>query len=345
MLFKTTAEIKKFWPIIGTTKIESLLPFIETAERDYIIPFISQEQYDDLNEAYNSEEEGSGSSMSAEQTVLLYRVQSALAHYLFYLWIPTGQLQIGDNGIRIAVTDTLKTAFEWQIDGLKRSVLKAAGSAMDALLSYMEAHKADYSLWVASEAYTEFKDLFIPTTSLFTKLYAPLGNSRLNFLAIRSSMMMVQDFVIKAELGDDYYEELMAQHLIGDATEEGSGQDGLTPENKKIVGLIQKALAQLTMARAFMELSVTIDDRGIMNFNNAMNKLISNNEMPVMAAMISKLEKSCEADGKAYIQKMKEFLKKNIADYETYAASTAYDSGMTDSSFKTDGLDTVFNFL
>lgn len=328
-LFKNVDEIKLLLPVIGTTKFASMLVFINQAERDYIIPNISQAQYDNLSAAYNV----TTPSLSAAQTKLLAKCQAALAQYFFYLWIPTAQLSIGDNGIRIATTDTLKTAFEWQIDGLQRSTLKAAGSAMDDLLAYMEVHKTDYALWAASNSYTEFKECFIPSTSLFTILFTPLGGSRLNFIAIRSAMLKVQEFIIQSELGDAFYAQLKAGHIANNAS----------TADKKIIVMVQKALAPLTMFRAITELSVSIDERGILNFDNTNSRTL-NTKLPAKDQMLFKLEKSCEADGKAYVQKMKEFLKINIVDYPTYANSSAYDGDTADESFKTKDTDTLFNF-
>jgi hypothetical protein len=330
-LFKTTLEIQEFLPVVGTTKIEKMLVFIKDAERDFIIPAISQAQYDDLNAAYNV----SVPALTPAQTQLLARCRTALAQYFFYLWIPSAQLSIGDNGIRIAVTDSLKTAFPWQIDDLERSVMRSAGRAVDSLLEYMEANKADYALWAGSDSYTEFKECFITSTNQFTRLFRPLGNSRLNFIAVRSAMSKSQEFDIQPEIGDAYYDELMTQHKAG----------SLSASNAKVVAIIQKALACLTMKRAFAELSVTIDERGILNFDNTTGGKTVNSKKPAEPFMLTKLESTCESDGQSYIQKLKKFLADNIADYPTYAASSAYDSETTDSDFKTDATDTLFNFL
>ncbi|MES2590904.1 MAG: DUF6712 family protein [Bacteroidota bacterium] len=328
-LFKNTAEIAVYLPVVSTTDFDSLLPFINEAERDYIIPKISQTQYNDLSVAYNV----ATPSLTGPQTQLLARCRAALSQYFFYLWIPTGQLSIGDNGIRIAVTDTLKTAFPWQIDNLERSVMKSAGRAMDHLLEYMEANKSSYALWTASSSYTEFKECFITTTKRFTALYGPLGNSHLNFLAIRSAMLKAQDFDIAPEIGEAFYNELMVQHIAGT----------VSPQNAFVIERIQKALAPLTMKRAITEMSVTIDERGILNFDNTTGGQTVNSKMPAKDPMILKLETACEVDGRAYIQKLKDFLKANISTYTTYANSSAYDSAATNSDLRSDSADTIFD--
>jgi hypothetical protein len=319
-LFQETSEVQAFIPVIGTTAIESMLPFINQAERDYIIPYISKAQYDALNDAYNA----TPSTLTTEQTALLKKVQAALSQYFFYLWIPSAQLHIGPNGIRIATTESLKTAFQWQIDELRTNVLKAAGSAMDDLLYFMETNKADYPLWTASTSYTLFKECFITSTTQFTELYSPLGNSRLNFIMIRSSMKKAQEFSIQSLIGFAYYDELKTEHLAG----------SVSAENALVITYIQKALAPLTMLRAITELSVSIDERGILNFNGISGLQAINQKQPAKDSMIFKLEKAADEDSKAYMQMLKDFLQTNIANYPTYAASTSYNSETTNTTFE-----------
>lgn len=308
MLFKTTPEIQKFLPVVGTTDFATMSIFIAQAERDYIIPFISQQQYDDLNTAYQA------NSMNTAQTALLAKIQPALAQYFFYLWIPSAQLSIGTNGIRIANTSTMKTAFQWQIDELANSVMKAAGSAMEALLAFMEANSGDYTYWLTSSAYVEFKECFITSAEEFTDYIPSLGGSRLNFLAIRAAMKKVQEFTINEILGDDYYNELQSQF-------EG---DTLTNDNDIIITFIKKALAPLTMAKAVTELSVMIDERGILNFANTRNTDSKNLRTPAATEQITKLEEMCKGDGKAYLDKMMAFIYANIEDYATFKASSTW---------------------
>ncbi|OFY87842.1 MAG: hypothetical protein A3F72_02935 [Bacteroidetes bacterium RIFCSPLOWO2_12_FULL_35_15] len=322
MLLKSIADIKKVVPIIGSSSFTSFTPYIKQAERDFLIPNMSKTEYDALSAAYNV----TTPTLSAKQTELLEKCQEVIVHYMLFLWIPTGQVSMGDNGIRINTTETLKTAFQWQIDDLSRSVLRSSGSAMDALLDYLEENKATFALWAASSAYTVFKECFITTTKQFSDLFSPIGNSRLNFIALRSAMKKAQEFDITAIIGESFYNELMTQHIA----------NNLSANNLKVVALIQKALVPFTMKRAFTELSVSIDERGILNFNNTGNAQVVSQKQPAKDAMIFKLEMAAENDAKTYSKKLKEFLATNIADYATYAASDVYDSDTTDHSFTND---------
>lgn len=321
MLFKTIQDIKNVVPIIGSSNFTSFKPFIKQAERDFLIPMLSKEQYDLLDSHYNSV-----TPVANEELELLTKCQEAVGLYLIYLWIPSGQVSMGDNGIRINTTETLKTAFQWQIDDLSRSTLRAAGSAMDSLLEFLEEKKDIFTEWATSTSYLVFKECFINTTALFTSLYSPLGNSRLNFVAIRSSMINAQEFDLKPILGEEYYAELLEQFM----------DDDLTPANIEVMKLARKALAPLTMRRAFTDLVATIDDRGILNFNNTGSSQVLNQKQPAKDYMLTKLEMAAEKNGAAHLQKLKEYLHANIGSYPTYSGSSAYDSETTDHSFTND---------
>ncbi len=319
MLLKNIEEIKKHINFTGTTKFDTITSFINSAERDFIIPAIGQEQYGALDTGYNK----TLPDLNANQLKLLAKVQAALTHLFFYYWIPSGQLKISDNGIRIANTADLKTAFQWQIDALQRKVLNDGGSAMDALFLFLVANRTGYPLWTASSSFTEFKQYFIGTAVEFTQLYSPMGNSRTVFVAVRNSMLKAQEFEITDAIGSEYYDELKTQY---------SG-DNMTEKNKIVFGFVRKALAQFTMKRAITELSISIDERGILNFDNSRSGDIGS-RTPAKNEHVSKMEMACDRDGNAYIQKMKQYLAININDYPTYANGTAYDGTTTDETYK-----------
>jgi hypothetical protein len=320
-LFKTIDDIKVFCPMIGSSDFGNFAPFIDQAERDFIIPYIGKDQYEALVSAYN--EDGSG-EMDDTDLALLLKVQAAVAFYMEYLWIPSGQVSIGDNGIRVAYTETQKPAFAWQIKDLRREVIRQAGSAMDSLLEFLEENKDDYDLWTESDVCPEYNDTFVRSAKEFTKFYSPLGNSRLNFLAIRPALKRVEEFIIQSELGPDFYEELKEQFKDDDVSE----------ENEPIIEFIQKAVVQLTMARAFTDVSVSLDERGVLMFNSTHSTDVVDGKEPSKDSYLSKMEAACDKDGRAYIQLLKNYLKANIGDYPTYAQSDSYDSSTTDTTLK-----------
>jgi len=320
MLLKTIQDVKEKVPVIGTMKFENFTPFIKQAERNYIKPYIGEALYNQIESAYQA------TTIAPPSTKLLDKCQEAIVMYMLYLWFPTGQISIGDNGVRISTTETLKTAFQWQIDDAKTSVLNAAGSAMDELVDYLMANRseADFAPWLSSDAYARIKACMIDTTKRFTELYGPLGNLWTNFVAIRSQMIKTQELIILPAIGKPLYTQLLSEHKM----------NNMSPANTLVFERIQKALAPLTMERAITELSATIDKNGILIFNNSSSSQVLNSKEPAKDAMISKLEMSAANDGAAYLQALKDFLFENIADYPLYSNSTAYDSTTTNTAYQ-----------
>lgn len=328
-LFKNITEVKSFVPLTSGIDFNDLLPFIKQAERDFIIPIISQAQFDSLNSWYNA---GTPPATHTANERLLDKVQAALSLYALYFWIPSGQLQVGASGIRIATTETLKTAFQWQINEFRTNTLRQAGSAVEDLLNTMEANKGDYVVWVSSDQYTRFKNFFVSSVDKFAEFYPAIGSSHINFMKVKTFMQQVEEFTIQSELSPDFYSALKAQHVA----------NTLSVANAKLIPMIQKVVVNLTMQRALTQLSVIIGENGIFNFNNTGARETIEQVEPAQKQMITKLEYQAGVDGLAYLKVLKDFLKNNIADYPTYASSTAYDSETTDNHFKNDDTQTGY---
>ncbi len=334
-LFKNIDEIKKYCPMIGSSDFENFAPFIDVAQREFFKPYLGSEFLDELINVYNNDEQGSQDGVSESQQAAILKIQASLAFYMEYLWIPSGQVSIGDNGIRIAYTDTLRPAFAWQIKDLRREVIRMAGSAMDDLLEFLEENKDEYETWTESDVYPDFKETFISSAKEFTKYFSPLSNSRLNFLALRPTIIKIQEFTIQSELGVEFYEELKEQFK----------DDDLTPENEKVIELISKALANLTISQGIRNMSASIDERGVLMFNSTTASEVVDAKQPAADTMISKMEIGCDSDGRAYLSMLKKFLNDNISDYTTYSQSTAYTGASADDTFKSGPEDNIFAMI
>lgn len=310
-LFKTIDEIKNFLPITVSFTFEDVLPFIKEVERDEIIPLISKEQYDDLNDEYNA----TTPSLSDAQTALLERIRYALAPLAFKRWIPFGQVQISSAGIRIASNDQIKTAFPWQIDKLEESALRSGFSALESLLQFMQDNKADYALWTASDSYTLFKKYFINSASDFSDFYN-INKSVLVFKAVKANMKKVEDFFIKPVITTELFDEIKTQ--IKD--------DNLSEANETLMEFIQPAVANLTMAKALSEKSVSINEYGISVFAQTYTENPGKGNQPSGPDRIDALIRQADADGKAYLKQLQDYLNTNASEtvYPLYFDSDNY---------------------
>lgn len=322
MLFTTVDQLQLFLPISQSFTFEQIKPFIKQAEDNFLIPCIGKEQYTDLNVAF------AGTPTQA-QTDLIEKCQAPIACFAYMLYTPWGQVHISDAGIQIASTEHMKTAFQWQIDDLELSALKSGFSSLDSLLEFLEENKTTYTIWAGSSSYTNFKDFFVNTTAVFNEIFPQIGNSRSNFKALKPVMKRVEDFKITPLLGPEFMEELKTQHA----------GNSLTAANLKVIKFTQKSIVYITIAEALTEMSVLIDERGVMYFNNTGGSLTMKTKEPAQKTTIDKIEARARANGETYLSMLRNLILDNITDYPTYSASSTYDATEVDFEQNPDGQD------
>ncbi len=309
-LIKTSDELRTFLPLNKTFDPSGILPFVTEAEVGTIIPAISQAQYDDLNGAYNNEPY----TLSPAQTKLLAKVQAALTCFAFNLWLPFGQVQIDNSGIRIANTDTMKTAFQWQTDKLDQSSLQSGFSALEQLLVFMEANKSDYSLWAGSSSYTVYKSLFITTAIQFDTLFS-INQSRLVFISLMPAMKKVEDFFIRAVLDPATFASIKS-----DITSGTVGAD-----NQALLNYIQPAVAHLAIAKGLTDKSITLNDRGVLTFRDV-GRITTKAYEPAASDILDAIQRQANEDGRAYLKILTDYLNANASSskYTSYFSSSLY---------------------
>lgn len=298
-LFKTTDEIKNFLPVNLTFQFKDILPFLNEVERDYIIPAISQDQYNNLHTAYQT------SSTDADQDALLAKIRVPLASFAYMLWIPWGQVQINSSGIQISVSENMKTAFAWQIENLERSASKSGFSGLEALLEFLETNKATYTLWAASDSYTESKEHFINTAKEFSDA-CDLKVTRRTYMLVKSMMSRLEKTVIKNTIGSDTYDSIKAQILSG----------SISSSNEELLDLIRPAVANLTLAKALTILSIQVDELGISVLSTPVTNASAKINTPANANHLSSLQKQCQTEGESFLQQLETKVNEDDEDYE-----------------------------
>lgn len=289
-LITTIDQIKQYLAVNVSSKFDSLLPYIERAELKYIKPTLGADQYNALVSWVDQSGSGSASASVSDEDyeALLVKVRRALANLAYYLYIPIGQVQISDSGIRIASTENLKTAFQWQVDKIEQSFLDAGYESLEDMLEFLEENKDTYTTWAESDAYTEFKELFISTARVFNQ-YFNISASRRTFVALQATMRKVEDFYIKATLGNTLFAEIKTQILSGE----------IDDDNESYLEKIRPAVANLTISRAIADLSVKITDQGAVVIN-----LVGDTSRQKTTApdnQLSMMARQAEADGEAYL--------------------------------------------
>jgi hypothetical protein len=301
MLFKEIEELKQHHGRLSLSfNFEDIAPYIREVEEDYIVDVLSREQYNALLEDY----EGQGLSPVYEK--LLQATRDALAPLALHYFISSALAVNGQTGLMQVNNDELSPAPKWLIDRTMADAYSRGMRGIDRLYKFLEENKDDYPLWVDSESFTIFKSSFINTTKDFEK-FIKIGNSRRTFLALKPILERVEQTRLESALSVPLYDEIKEQIL----------DDGLSDENAKLLTrYIQPALAHLTMSQAFMDIPITLDEKGAMLYEEEKKAL------PLDQKQIH--SKNYQARGENHLADLQKFLYQNADDYPAFKDSDSY---------------------
>lgn len=304
-LLKNSEELRAFVPFTVANNFPTLDSFFQRAEQDLISPAIGPEALADVNAKY------AANTSDPIHKELIRLIQGAVAWYGTMLYIPIGQLQISDAGIRINVNDQFKQAFDWQVDNLEQSCANAADSYLEAALDYLEKNKATFTAWAASSTYTNSRQFFVHSATMLNDL-AGVALPRRIFRKVIAEIRKVQFNQILPSLGTGLYDELVTQWLAGT----------VSSNNKKLLDFIQPAMAQLAVAKAVSSLTLEFSDLGIsVNTNSIMKQRIRQAaDTEARSHFISQKEK----DGGEYLAQLTSYLYANADTYPLFKSGSAY---------------------
>lgn len=305
-LFSDISQIREYIAVNFTSDFADIKPYIVQAETRFIRPLIGAALLDELTNF------AEGSSTDADMAVLLAKVRMPLIYYAYYLFVPTASVQISSTGIHIAVTDSKKTAFEWQIDQLRDSWLNTAHDFTEELLTYLNDTEPDNWQKPASE------DLFVRSADEFNQYYYINGSRRL-YAALIPILKSVEQKYILPVLGNAFFE----------ATKEALQASGeLSADTLAIVDRIRPAIVHFTMARAISELSVEVLPNGL--FENSV-QVVSRAKQSVGAMKTSNLKSDLLTDARSELKALQEYLDANASatKYAEYFTSDKYVAPVT----------------
>lgn len=247
MLINNTDEYKAYIPVNITLDFDDIRPKVSLVEREIIQRLFSLAVYNRLTAIE--------SGLSTEELALKKLLAESVAHLALLEYIPFAQLQISSSGIQITSNDSMKTAFEWQIDELKTTCSKQGWAAIESALEYCET-LPDGDLktaWTTSISYQNTQDQLIPTLNLFQK-FVHLHHSRILFNKLSPIRIQQQDEVIIPAVGSTLWEKILSYTTESD-------------ENKKKIlthahTKASRALAYATMGEGFQDAAMILSDNG-----------------------------------------------------------------------------------
>lgn len=238
-LVLSITDVKSQAAIDFISGFDVLEPFILDNENWITRKYLGQTLFDKLASIRTT-------ANAEEEFPLLYQimilVQGVVINRSVMQYIPEGQLDISENGIRISTTETKKTAFAWQIEKLEKRYLDSSNEKIEQILELLFTNEV--TEWKSHEISRKIRSNFVNSAKQFDR-YFTIGESHMTFLSLCSTIDYIERVYLLSSLGEPFFQELK--------TMVAKGEDKLpaspTEENKKYIilfDLIRAAVVLLT---------------------------------------------------------------------------------------------------
>lgn len=212
----------------------------------YLIDMVGQEVYDLIFEYYNDEEVPAGKEEDDLKTALTY-MQLYILSMAYLDFAPDNDLNHGNSGRSFRSDDNDKIPWDWQIEKSNSSIKRRAYKALDQLMLLLD--NSDWSEWTDSDQYTKANDLLIKNTNEFDLVY-PIDKSGQLYYRLVPFMADFEEDNVCAILTADVYNELKEV-------------EDPTAEQKRLILLSKKAVAYLSLGKAYKVLPVEMFPSGL----------------------------------------------------------------------------------
>ncbi|QHL87411.1 hypothetical protein GU926_08170 [Nibribacter ruber] len=311
-LIRTIEEFTLYVGVASSFELEPVMGDILLVEDEHLRKYLGNAFYELLLEKYEAQ------TLTDKQKVLLGYLQGAIANLAMEGYMALNQVDITNLGIHIHSDQSVKTAFQWQTNELRRSLLKKGYSALEKSLQYLIANveEADFIEWKNSGILSQFRRNFINAAAEFSEHYS-IRNSWLTFLGLQPVIRKVERMGIIPQIGEELADEISTQIKAGTVSE----------DNKRLLEYyIQPALAHLTVAKALVEQGFELTPDGIeityarIDEGNAKEADADN------AKLLESKIREAEVDGLHFLHKMRQYLDRNASEtkYAAYFTSDRY---------------------
>ncbi|WBO86250.1 DUF6712 family protein [Hymenobacter yonginensis] len=251
-LLKTSEELRRYVSVDTSVVPEPVQREQERLRGQLLLPVLGATLLHWLDAQYAA---GAAATDQTPAGQLLARVQAPLARLAMAGALDELQVSLGDTGIHIVSTETQKTAFQWQITALRRTLSRKGYQDMNALLEWLESSRAttpELQAWAAGPGQLYRRQLLVSAVE-FSR-FENIQESWPVFEALRPLISTQELFILEPQLGYDFLSELREQ--VRTRT--------LTAENEELLEqFVRPALASLTLARAVPELGLRLTGDGI----------------------------------------------------------------------------------
>lgn len=252
----------------GQTEIKEILGFLDggftyanlepdiTLNTPYLIDLIGQAVYDKIMGYY----EDNGSVTGAEE---IERHKSALQYSRLYIlsmayhdFASDNDLSHGNSGRSFRSEENQKIPWEWQLQASNSSIKRRAYKALDQLMLLLDS--SGWTEWTTSDQYKKAKSVFIENTNQFDSVF-PIQKSGQLYYKLVPFM-------------DDFENDTIAPILTQSVFDALKANNSPSDDEKKLILAIKKAIAYLSLGKAYKAFPVEMFPEGILYNENTRMK-------------------------------------------------------------------------
>ncbi|RSK44709.1 DUF6712 family protein [Hymenobacter perfusus] len=309
ILLTTSTELSRYVTLDTPIVPEPVQREAERLRTQLLLPLLGAALLHWLDDAYAAGTTADDDTLAGR---LLARVQAPLARLAVAGALDELQVSLDSTGIHIVTTETHKTAFQWQITALRRTLSRKGYQDLNALLAWLEESRATdpmLTAWAAGPGQLHRRQLLVSATE-FSR-FENIQESWPVFQALRPLISTQELFILEPQLGYDFLSELREQ--VRTRT--------VSAENEELLEqFVRPGLASLTLARAIPELGLRLTGDGI---ELAVARLDTDNSKEADAGLDQLLAaRAFEAQHSADIrlERMRQFLNQRASAtrYATY---------------------------
>lgn len=301
-LFSTIEQIAGY-VTISNANSNSSLPKQRLAEDEFIKPVIGDVLFAGLQDQVTTG--------PVTQVDLLDKVRLPLAFLAYYKELPLIHTIITDSGLRNVTNDKIQGAYRYQYENVLQHLENEGLAGLERLFEFLMANQGDYTDWVSSTAYARLNKNLIKTGIDFTKYYYLFQPNR-TFFALQPVMQEVEDLFIKSIMGDTFFTYLKN---VADPSD----------EEKIVIDLLKKAIANFTIFKAISKLSVRVRPEGFTVMIGTLDRS-PQGEANASMLQLELLHQETYKDGNSYLDRAMVYLNANasVSVFADYFTSSYY---------------------
>ena len=292
MILSTTDDLKKYISVAQNFEFSDFEPYIEKAQNSYTCKYVGE-----LHEFLKDEAtEANKEILNAARNHL----RSAIANFGYFLFTPYNSVNMDSSGMSNNVSENRKNIEWWQLNDIRRELLRSGHESMDLLLEILETNPTVFTEWTAKFGLKN-KERLVHNTSDFEKAYNIFG-SRQTFLALIPAINQVEDQYVNSFL----CKELLLA-LKSNPTEE---------KHIELKEYLQKAIVHFTIAKIYDEGIFHLDASGIkLKFDTLPNETIKAIDTGKSVEQLNRAIKKNIDNGTNYMTLAKQVIIDNPASF------------------------------